>query len=61
MTNPTGSFISPNYPYPYPQSVECFWTISVALGNIIELEFIHLNLESHTSCEYDYLQVSETN
>ena len=57
MMSPTGSFVSPNYPYPYPNSVECFWTITVARGNLIELKFDDFNMETHSSCEYDYLQV----
>ncbi|KAI0233511.1 Cubilin [Lamellibrachia satsuma] len=59
MSNPTGSFISPNYPYPYPHSVECFWTITVALGNVIQLEFVDFKTETHSTCEYDYLQIRE--
>ncbi|XP_041372182.1 cubilin-like [Gigantopelta aegis] len=59
MTTPTGSFISPNYPLPYNHNAECFWTITVSRGSSINLAFIHIDIESHSTCRYDYIQVRD--
>ena len=58
MTTPTGSFTSPNYPSPYSHNSECFWTITVSAGSSIQLSFLDFDVEAHSACRYDYLEVS---
>jgi len=54
----TGSFVSPNYPLPYGHSTTCFWNVSVSRGSKIELRFTDFDLERHSVCYFDYVQVS---
>jgi cubilin len=53
----TGSFTSPDYPNPYPHRRECIWTITVATGMSVELTIEDFDLESHSECRYDVLEV----
>lgn len=57
LTNPTGSFVSPNYPNQYSHNAECFWTISISRGSRIHLTFVDFNFENHVTCQYDYVEV----
>ncbi|KAL8573049.1 hypothetical protein ACOMHN_010479 [Nucella lapillus] len=59
LTTPTGSFISPNYPNPYTHNSECFWTIRGAQGSSLQLTFQDLDVETHSQCRFDYLEVRE--
>ncbi|XP_069122184.1 cubilin-like [Argopecten irradians] len=61
FTAESGSFISPGYPNSYPISTECVWTISVAPGNRIMVSFSVFNLEDNPTCNFDYLELRETN
>ena len=58
LTTPSGSFVSPNYPSPYHHNVECYWTITTSRGSRIVLRIDDFNLEAHSNCAYDYLQVN---
>ncbi|XP_058456836.1 cubilin homolog [Malaya genurostris] len=60
LIKPTGMFSSPNYPNEYPEDTQCFWTISMPLGYVIELTVFNFNMESSSSCRYDGLSVSNT-
>ena len=53
-----GNLQSPGYPGDYPVNRDCVWTITVDAGRYITLAFGDLHLESHPSCDYDYLKVS---
>ncbi|XP_048237900.1 cubilin-like isoform X1 [Haliotis rufescens] len=59
LTTPTGSFISPNYPMPYGHNAECFWTVTTSLGSTITLTFTDFDIESHTTCGFDYVLVRD--
>ena len=59
MSGPTGSFVSPNYPQPYGHNAECYWTISVARGSSIHLDFHDFSLEAHDQCAYDFVEVKK--
>lgn len=61
MNGVTGDIISPNYPEPYMHRAECKWTIAVAAGNLIRLLIVDLQLEEHTKCRYDYIEIYEGN
>ncbi|KAL3836256.1 hypothetical protein ACJMK2_021695 [Sinanodonta woodiana] len=61
LSTPTGSFVSPNYPMPNGHNAECFWRIQVSRGSTIQLVFVDLDVETHASCAYDYVEVRETN
>ncbi|XP_026057290.1 cubilin-like [Carassius auratus] len=57
LTEPTGSFTSPGHPTDYPHGANCTWYIAVQPGNLIRLSFTTFNLEYHTNCGYDYVDV----
>ncbi|KAI4871253.1 hypothetical protein NFI96_019773 [Prochilodus magdalenae] len=57
LTEPSGSFTSPGHPTNYPHGANCTWYISVAPGNIIRLSFTSFNLEFHTNCNFDYVEI----
>ena len=47
---------TPNYPSPYTHSKTCTWNIDAPSGKRVELRFLAFNLESASSCRYDWLQ-----
>lgn len=51
-------FTSPNYPANYNNNADCTWTID--LGYPVILKFIDADVESHSSCNYDSITVSES-
>uniref|UniRef100_A0A3Q2TAZ9 Cubilin n=1 Tax=Fundulus heteroclitus TaxID=8078 RepID=A0A3Q2TAZ9_FUNHE len=57
MTSPSGTITSPGHPTSYPHGANCTWYISVLPGNLIRLSFDSFNLEYHSNCNYDYLEV----
>ena len=53
-----GRIASPAYPNEYPNNHDsCNTTIYAEEGQLIQLNFEEFQLESHTSCIYDYLEV----
>ncbi|XP_032366699.1 cubilin [Etheostoma spectabile] len=57
LTSPSGTITSPGHPNNYPHGANCTWYISVAPGNLVRLSFDSFNLEYHTNCYYDYVEV----
>ncbi|KAH3692443.1 hypothetical protein DPMN_194284 [Dreissena polymorpha] len=54
---PTGYFTSPNFPNPYPHMRQCEWTIVADTDSFVQLTIHTFDLESHSSCRYDVLEV----
>ena len=54
----TGTFTSPGYPGPYPHNRECIWRITVPIGKRIQLDINNVNLEYHSNCTYDFIEVN---
>ncbi|KAF0296268.1 Cubilin [Amphibalanus amphitrite] len=52
-----GEITSPNFPYNYPPSKDCVWTIEAPANQQIMLNFSHFHLEEHPNCRYDYLEI----
>uniref|UniRef100_A0A3B4B209 CUB domain-containing protein n=1 Tax=Periophthalmus magnuspinnatus TaxID=409849 RepID=A0A3B4B209_9GOBI len=57
MTSPTGVIVSPGHPNTYPHGANCTWFISVSPGSLIRLSFDSFNLEYHTNCNLDYVEL----
>lgn len=57
LTSPSGAITSPGHPSVYPHGANCTWYISVSPGNLIQLLFESFNLEYHTNCNFDYVEV----
>ncbi|XP_070326447.1 scavenger receptor cysteine-rich domain-containing protein DMBT1 isoform X4 [Odocoileus virginianus] len=53
----SGNFSSPFYPGYYPNNANCVWEIQVNPGYLINLGFDSLQLETHSSCSYDYVEI----
>ncbi|XP_054456717.1 deleted in malignant brain tumors 1 protein [Anoplopoma fimbria] len=51
-----GSFMSPNYPNPYPSYADCIWYITPGRG-IVQLAFPILDIEFHSNCGFDAIYV----
>ncbi|XP_071088550.1 tolloid-like protein 2 [Haliotis cracherodii] len=50
---------SPGYPSNYENNVNCSWEIAALVGNKISVEIVTLSVEQSTSCENDYLLISD--
>ncbi|XP_075068011.1 cubilin [Mixophyes fleayi] len=57
LSGPNGSFNSPGYPMKYPNNKECIWYITTAPGSSIQISIVDFNIEYHTTCDYDVLEV----
>ncbi|XP_067664498.1 cubilin-like [Haliotis asinina] len=48
---------SPNYPYHYPRDTDCSWSINTGdVDMVVSVDVITSNLESSSSCSYDYIE-----
>ncbi|CAK8680216.1 unnamed protein product [Clavelina lepadiformis] len=59
LTNASGVLASPNFPDHYPNSVLCSTTILAPADHVIAISFLDFQLESHSSCIYDYLDITD--
>ena len=50
---------SPSYPNNYPDNQDKTYPIKVTTGQVIEILFTDFALEPHTSCEYDWVSVTD--
>ena len=48
---------SPNYPSAYPNKFDKTENIVVAEGKTVKIKFTAFNVESHSSCRYDWVQI----
>ncbi|KAJ6666688.1 hypothetical protein lerEdw1_020412 [Lerista edwardsae] len=53
----SGSFHSPGYPASYPHNKECHWYIHTSPGSSVQLTIVEFDIEYHSSCNYDVLEV----
>merc|ERR1712112_153377 len=56
-TGTSGELKSPNYPSEYPNKFDKTDNIEVAEGKTIKIKFTAFNVESHSSCRYDWVQI----
>ncbi|XP_066927328.1 bone morphogenetic protein 1 homolog [Clytia hemisphaerica] len=54
-----GRFRTPGYPFRYPDSQSCVWTLHSPKRQRMKLRFVHFGLEAHKECQYDYVIVEE--
>ncbi|XP_047674654.1 adhesion G-protein coupled receptor G6 [Tachysurus fulvidraco] len=57
LTSSSGTFISPCYPYDYPPSLTCKWTLQAPAGFVLQLNFLDFELEEAQGCIYDKVVV----
>ena len=58
-TTPNGTIESPSYPNNYPDNAGCVYTISQPTGTILVFNFHSMDIEQHSSCGYDYLEIRD--
>ncbi|XP_048837007.1 membrane frizzled-related protein [Brienomyrus brachyistius] len=59
LTDPTGTFSSPNHPGPYPPDTLCLWVIRVPPPALIQLRVSSLAVEGPHPCLFDWLELRE--
>ena len=59
FSTPQGIFTSPSYPRDYPAKADCIYTISQPTGTIIQLNFLSMDIETHSTCKLDYLEIRD--
>ena len=59
MTVPGTVIISPNHPSDYDSNQNCRTVIRFTPGQTVLLQFLSFNLESSSTCSYDYLQIRD--
>ncbi|XP_067930809.1 cubilin-like [Watersipora subatra] len=57
MTAPTGVIQSPNYPGYYAHDRQCTWLITAPEGRRVTITFDAFDIEAHSSCAFDYVQI----
>ena len=55
----SGDITSPSYPDYYPHNTDCIYTISQPNGTVIMLNLLSIDIESHITCSYDYLEIRD--
>ena len=55
----TGEVTSPNYPNNYPNNLKKTEKIQVDEGLILSLEFTSFDIESHSTCRFDHLTITD--
>ncbi|KZS21868.1 Tolloid 2-like protein, partial [Daphnia magna] len=58
-TSTYGTVNSPGYPGHYPANRDCVWLLTAPLGKRIQFTFATLQLEHHTNCSYDFLEIRD--
>uniref|UniRef100_A0A3P8SX64 Cubilin n=1 Tax=Amphiprion percula TaxID=161767 RepID=A0A3P8SX64_AMPPE len=61
LTGPAGSFSYPNTPGQdqYDHQVSCAWVIHIDANKILRITFPFFDIESSTTCQYDFLQIHD--
>ncbi|XP_078384782.1 cubilin-like [Oculina patagonica] len=52
---------SPGYPDNYPQNMDCNYSVPIPHGMAVKINFDAFDLEYASSCEYDYLKITNEN
>uniref|UniRef100_A0A8C4D9G2 Cubilin n=1 Tax=Dicentrarchus labrax TaxID=13489 RepID=A0A8C4D9G2_DICLA len=59
FTESEGIIISPNWPNNYAHNRQCVYLVRLPVGEKVALNFTDMNLESHSSCTFDYVEVRD--
>ena len=57
VTDTVQTVTSPGYPGDYLNNLNCVWSMSTLAGNRIWMNITDIDLESHSSCNYDVLSI----
>ncbi|XP_034024648.1 membrane frizzled-related protein [Thalassophryne amazonica] len=59
LTEPEGSFSSPNHPGFYPANSLCVWVIQAQPPSVVQIHVSSLAMEGPSPCLFDWLEVQE--
>ena len=59
VTTPETTIQSPNYPSNYPHDLDCTAVVQFAQGQRVSVEFLAFNLESDSTCRFDWLEIRD--
>ena len=65
LSGSSGTFFTPDYPFPYPSGFTCVWIVSVPEGKAVKLTFENFHIETDTpncttsSNPKDYVQIRD--
>ncbi|KAK1116353.1 low choriolytic enzyme-like [Acipenser oxyrinchus oxyrinchus] len=54
-----GNITSPNYPFNYPNNMDCTWTLLAYEDEIIQITFISFDLQTGDQCDWDYVLIRD--
>ncbi|MGH0144022.1 UNVERIFIED_CONTAM: hypothetical protein FKN15_047101, partial [Acipenser sinensis] len=55
----TGTIRTPYHPNAYPHDKTCAWVITQPAGQVVTLNFLSFDIESHGSCAFDYVELRD--
>ncbi|KAJ8337763.1 hypothetical protein SKAU_G00367290 [Synaphobranchus kaupii] len=58
-TESEGTIISPNWPNNYAHNRQCIYIIRLPPSEVVSLNFTNMQLESHSGCAFDYVEVRD--
>ena len=50
ITQPLGVITSPGFPQPYRNGIDCTWKIQLPIGQFIQYNFLHFDVEDTGLC-----------
>ncbi|XP_017269603.1 cubilin [Kryptolebias marmoratus] len=59
FTDTEGIIISPNWPNNYAHNRQCIYLIRLQTGERVALNFTHMDLETHSGCSFDYVEIRD--
>lgn len=54
-----GMITSPSFPDNYPDNADCVYTISQPPDTVVILSILSMDVENHSTCKYDYLELRD--
>jgi len=57
VTEAAQTFISPGYPNGYLSNLDCRWVLNSPMGSKVWMNITDIDIESHSSCNYDILRI----
>jgi hypothetical protein len=61
MKNNTGTFSTPQYPNSNPPGQVCKWIIAATPGHVIQILWMHFQLQNNYECMFDYVEIFDNN
>ena len=53
IIQPFGVITSPGFPQFYRNGIDCTWNIQLLIGQLIQFNFLHLDIPDYSSCGWD--------